>query len=204
MGTDVTSQDPRFPDPSQYLGVLNIVYCGRDPKLTLRNVRGPIVELVLGSGTWVCAHGRAIWNRHFQGWVRRPRPLSLDHCLRTCFPQGPQPLWTGWQQTPMAPLPWAPVVEEQPGKRGRDKLKVLSPFQSHADGTLSRSWSRNSPPCSGHSMVAGPAHVGHLRVIKSNAEETYLRRYVPPSSGPESAAGLHHKDRPGFTCWPNV
>lgn len=58
MRIDVTSQDPRF--PSHYLGVLNIVYCGRDLKLTLRNVDGPGLELVLGSGIRPYAQGRTI------------------------------------------------------------------------------------------------------------------------------------------------
>lgn len=61
------------------------------------------------------------------------------------------------------------------------KLSGLSSVRFPEDGTMGNLWSHNSPPCLGHSVVAGPALVGHLKL---NIEKTYLRPRVCCKASP--------------------
>ena len=118
------------------------------------------LELVLGRRS-SCAQEIAEWNRPLQGWLKWPKPSSWITASELAFHRGHELLST---------------IALGPSYRRTNS--VISPFQSHEDGTTGRSWSFNSALCSGHSVMAGPAHVGHLRAIKFNIEETYLRPRV--------------------------
>ena len=183
MGVEITRQDPRFTEPITVLECLNIVHFwrGRSRALTLRNVDGPSLELVLGSGRWPCAQGRAGWNKHHQGWVRWPRPTPWLSASEPAFLRGHEHSAQYPQMIPSALLLWATVAEEQLGERGRansvcEVLSSLVKTGPWAEAGLIILYSAQGSVMSWASPCWSPKdHEMEYR------RDIHLRGYVPPS-----------------------